>query len=78
MSTPTVIRFALHGDEAAMVITTFNQAQQRFMAYFQTYAVNGLGGRTGMTHSEIWTTEQAAIKLFDQWVLEEIGDAPEL
>lgn len=77
MSTPTVIRFALQGDEAAMVTTVFNQREQRFLAFFQTYAVNGVGGRTGLNHSEIWTTEEAAIKLFDEWVLEEIGDAPE-
>lgn len=77
MSTPTVIRFAVLGDEAAMVITTFNQSEQRFIAYFQTYAVNGQQGRTGLNHSEAWTTEQKAIEWFENWLHEEVGDAPE-
>jgi hypothetical protein len=74
MSTPSVIRHAVCGDEAAMVITSLDRREQQFLAYFQTYLVSGEGGRTGMTHSEIWTTEQAAIKLFDERVAEEARD----
>jgi flavodoxin len=74
MSTPTVIRHAVCGDQAAMVITVFDRREQQFLAYFQTYLVNGEVGRTGLNHSEVWTTEQKAIEWFENWLHEEARD----
>lgn len=78
MSSPTIIRHAQTEGVSALVVTYFERSKNetKFMAAFQTYNVGLSDDRTGIITNSVWSTEQEAINLFDEWRATEIGDMP--